>query len=94
MRKAASECRRAQVAEALVLLLTGGWATHLIEKEQQQEDEVKVSLQAEQQLLQSATMSHVLFILHVLGFICVLWSILKPHSLPPTLRASSRFVCY
>ncbi|KAL3668767.1 hypothetical protein V7S43_006061 [Phytophthora oleae] len=91
MRKAASESRRAQVTEALVLLLTGGWVTHLIEKEQQQQDnEAEASLQAEQRLLQAATMSHVLFILHVLGFIGGLWSIHRPQTLSLTLRASSR----
>ncbi|KAG1704191.1 hypothetical protein DVH05_006201 [Phytophthora capsici] len=91
MRKAASESRRAQVAESLVLLVTGGWVTHLIgEEQQQQEDDTEVSLQAEQRLLQTATMSHVLFTLHILGFICVFWSILKPQTLSSTLRVLSR----
>ncbi|KAG6958425.1 hypothetical protein JG687_00009408 [Phytophthora cactorum] len=52
MRKAAIEGRRAQVAEALVLVLTAAWVTHLVQKEEQQESGAAVSLKAEQRLLQ------------------------------------------
>ncbi|KAG2788394.1 hypothetical protein PC129_g6886 [Phytophthora cactorum] len=90
MRKAAIEGRRAQVAEALVLVLTAAWVTHLVQKEEQQESGAAVSLKAEQRLLQSATMSHVLFVLHVLGFSAVLWSIFRPQALSKTLQASCR----
>ncbi|KAG3109546.1 hypothetical protein PI125_g10826 [Phytophthora idaei] len=90
MRKAAIEGRRAQVAEALVLVLTAAWVTHLVQKEEQQESGAAVSLQAEQRLLQSATMSHVLFVLYVLGFSAVLWSIFRPQALSKTLQASCR----
>jgi predicted metal-binding membrane protein len=88
--KAASEGRRAQVAEALVLVVTAGWATHLIQKEERQQDEEDASLQAEQRLLQAATMSHALFILHMLGFSAAMWSIFRPQALSKILRRSSR----
>lgn len=94
-RKAASESRRAQVAEALVLALTAGWVTHLVQKEEkQQESTEEASLQAEQRLLQAATMSHALFVLHILGFSVVLWSIFRPQALSKTLRLSSRLVMF
>ncbi|ETK85356.1 hypothetical protein L915_09801 [Phytophthora nicotianae] len=90
VRKCAVESRRAQVAEALVLLLTAAWITHLVQKEEQQESGVAASLQAEQRLLQSATMSHVLFVLHVLGFSAVLWSIYRPQALSRKLQIFCR----
>ncbi|KAI9987703.1 hypothetical protein PInf_023747 [Phytophthora infestans] len=90
MLKAAIESRRAQVAEALVLSLTAAWVTHLVHKEELQESAAAVSLQAEHWLLQSATMSHVLFVLHVLGFSAILWSIYRPQAPSRSLRAPYR----
>uniref|UniRef100_H3GS43 Uncharacterized protein n=1 Tax=Phytophthora ramorum TaxID=164328 RepID=H3GS43_PHYRM len=89
--KASTESRHAQLAEALVLVLAAGWTTHLVQKEElQQESEQEASLQAEQRLLQAVTMSHMLFVLHVLGFSAALWSICWPQSLSKALHASCR----
>ncbi|KAE8963706.1 hypothetical protein PF011_g28936, partial [Phytophthora fragariae] len=85
-RKASSESRRAQVAEALALALATGWVTHLVQKE----EAGARPLQAEQRLLQAATMSHVLFVLHILGFSAVLQSIFRPQVQSKTLRRDSR----
>ncbi|KAG6594130.1 putative dolichol kinase [Phytophthora cinnamomi] len=86
-RKASNESRRAQVAEALALVVATGWATHLVQKE---EETAGAGLQAEQQLLQAATMSHVLLVLHILGFCAVVRSIFRPRALSKTLRQNSR----
>ncbi|EGZ17277.1 hypothetical protein PHYSODRAFT_314695 [Phytophthora sojae] len=85
-RKASSESRRAQVAEALALVLAAGWATHLVQKE----EEAGEQLQTEQRLLQATTMSHALFVLHILGLSAVLQSIFRPQTLSKELRRDSR----
>ncbi|KAG7387539.1 hypothetical protein PHYBOEH_008230 [Phytophthora boehmeriae] len=89
-RKGDAESRRAQVAEAAVLALTGAWITRLVQQEKQQQMDDAASLEAEQKLLQAATMSHVLLILHILGFCAVFWSLFKAHTLSKSMSKNSR----
>ncbi|RLN32262.1 hypothetical protein BBO99_00001180 [Phytophthora kernoviae] len=90
-RKAAAESRRAQVAEAAVLALAGGWITRLVQQEEEEQQlENAASMEAEQKLLQATTMSHVLLILHILGFSAVFWSLSKAQILSKALRTCSR----
>ncbi|KAG7393291.1 hypothetical protein PHYPSEUDO_011296 [Phytophthora pseudosyringae] len=88
-RKATSERRRAQVAEATVLMVTGAWVTYLVQEAPQQLAQAP-DLFCVGGVCQTDGLATVLLVLHILGFSAVLWSIFRPQALSKTLRASSR----
>ncbi|KAL7996402.1 putative polyprenol kinase family [Plasmopara halstedii] len=80
----------ALVTEAMVLLLVTAWVTILTHQKEQEKVNTMVSVSWEQRLLQTNTMSHVLFSLNVLGGSAVLISIFHPNVIYQQLQALCR----
>ncbi|TDH67592.1 hypothetical protein CCR75_006212 [Bremia lactucae] len=88
-RKGTRQRGRAQLAEALVLVLAAAWVSHVAQYAKSQTINGEVLLQMEQRLLQVATMSHVLYGFYILCFLAILSSLYRPQA-SHSLRMSCR----